>query len=115
MMSVFKILGGLIEEIHAIFARLWWGDKESEKNILWHRLETLCLPKAMGGMGFHDLKCFTQALLANQGFRLQEDNESLLCKVSKARYYKHTELWMLGEGMTQATHGEAYGGKVLAP
>lgn len=45
----------------------------------------------MGGMGFKDLKCFNQALLAKQCWRLCEPGNSLLQGVLKARYYKHME------------------------
>ncbi|XP_056690135.1 uncharacterized protein [Spinacia oleracea] len=91
MMSIFKILDELIDEIHSTLARFWWGSKGTERKMHWRRWELLCLPKSMGGMGFRDLKCFNQALLAKQGRRLCEVTNSLLQGVLKPRYYKHTD------------------------
>lgn len=55
----------------------------------WHKWDSMCLPKSRGGLGFHDLKCFNQALLAKRAWRLHNDTKSLLHHVLKARYYKN--------------------------
>lgn len=57
----------------------------------WHSWSTLCFPKSMGGLGFRDLHCFNQALLAKQAWRLCQCDSSLLYKTLHARYYKHSE------------------------
>ncbi|XP_021771809.1 uncharacterized protein LOC110735946 [Chenopodium quinoa] len=41
MMSIFKIPESLIDEIHSLLCRFWWGLREK-----------LCTPKSKGGMGF---------------------------------------------------------------
>ena len=58
MMSIFQIPEGPIDEIHAVLAKFWWGSSSSSKKIHWHRWDSLCLPKTMGGMGFRDLRSF---------------------------------------------------------
>lgn len=69
-----------------------------ERKMHWHRWEILCLPKSMGGMGFRDLKCFNQALLAKQGWRLVSSGPSLLHDVMKARYFKHSSFMEANRG-----------------
>lgn len=92
MMSIFKIPDGLIDEIHAMLARFWWGSNDNSRKMHWHSWDHMCKPKAMGGMGFRDLKVFNQALLAKQVWRLHVESSSLLHSVLKARYFKHHDV-----------------------
>lgn len=113
MMSVFKIPDGLLDEIHSMLARFWWGNGSETKM---HRKswEHLCLPKSMGGMGFRDLNIFNQALLAKQGWRLMHNDESLLHKILKAKYFKNTDLLNARRGFDPSyTWRSIWGAKAL--
>ena len=37
MMSVFCLPKSLIDDIHSLIARFWWGSKEGERKMHWHR------------------------------------------------------------------------------
>ena len=86
-MSVFKIPDFLLDEIHSIFSKFWWGSTGSRRRIHWTGWEDLCLPKVFRGMRFINLKIFNVALLAKQCWRMLKEKDSLLHRVFKAKYF----------------------------
>ena len=61
-----------------------------ERKIHWRSWSALSQPKREGGMGFRDLRDFNLAMLAKQGWRLIQDQYSLLYGYLKARYFPRT-------------------------
>ncbi|XP_074373950.1 putative mitochondrial protein AtMg00310 [Apium graveolens] len=68
-------------------AKFFWGDAGTKKKIHWRNWEVMCKAKCVGGMGFKDLKIFNDALLGKQAWRLVQQENSLLGRVMKAKYY----------------------------
>ena len=87
IMGCFKIPDSLCDDLTSMIRNFWWGQKSEEKKIPWVSWEKMCEPKAGGGLGFKNLKCFNLALLAKQGWRLQLANDSLAFRVLKAKYF----------------------------
>ncbi|KAL8496805.1 hypothetical protein ACS0TY_020472 [Phlomoides rotata] len=87
LMTCFKIPKGILEKIESAIARFLWGQKGEEKRVHWLRWDVLCKPKKKGGFGLRNLGNFNSALLAKQGWRLIQDDQSLLAQVLKARYF----------------------------
>lgn len=54
----------------------------------WLSWKRLTKPKAIGGMGFKDLRIFNLALLAKQGWKLISQPNSLVSRVLKSKYFK---------------------------
>ena len=86
-MSVFQIPLKLCTKLEALCARFWWSQVGKEWKIHWKSWDKLTASKKEGGMGFWDLRAFNLAMLAKQGWRMLQGNDSLLYRCFKARYY----------------------------
>ena len=87
VMSCFKLPSGLLEDIEMMIRKFWWGQSGDQRKIHWKNWETLCKPKALGGMGFKDLEKFNEAMLAKQVWRLLVDHSSLFYQVLSVKYF----------------------------
>jgi hypothetical protein len=92
IMSVFKVPVTLCDELTQLIRRFWWGEDAGQRKIHLMAWDKLLLPKGLGGMGFHDLHLFNQALVARQAWRLIQFPESLCARLLRAKYYPHGEL-----------------------
>ena len=88
-MSIFQLPKTLCQKINSMMSRFWWGHKDNYSQIAWRGWKSLGLAKGKGGMGFWDIECFNQAMLAKQGWRILKNPTSLTALVLKAKYYPH--------------------------
>jgi hypothetical protein len=91
-MIVFLLLKTLCLEINSLMQKFWWGHKENESRIHWMSWERLGISKKNGGMGFRDLHLFNQALLAKQCWRLLKNEDSIVSKIMKGKYYPRSSI-----------------------
>lgn len=88
--SCFLLPKSLCDDLNSMVSKFWWGQKNDERKMAWMKWDKLCTPKASGGMGFRDLTAFNLALLAKQGWQLQQNSNSLFYRVFKSKYFIDT-------------------------
>ena len=84
---MFLLPAKLCNELDALCAKFWWGQTGDERKIHWKSWSFLTKPKKVGSMGFQDLRSFNLAMLAKQDWRMLQDQNSLLSRCFKAKYF----------------------------
>lgn len=90
-MTCFKLPKNLCKNLTSVMMDFWWNNIQNSKKIHWGSWQKLTMPKTLGGIGFKDLQCFNQALLAKQAWRLLNEKDNLFYKIFKSRYFLNSE------------------------
>jgi hypothetical protein len=71
LMSIFLIPKSFYSEVTAIIRKFWWGFSQDKKHsLVFLSWDTICQPKALGGLGIRPLKFLNHSLLARLGWKL---------------------------------------------
>jgi hypothetical protein len=68
------------------------GAKEGVKKLHWLSLDRMSYPKMKEGMGFRRFSSFNKAFLGKQCWRLLKDENSLMGRICKSRYFPRANL-----------------------
>lgn len=89
-MSVYKLPQDLCSKLTSAMREFWWSNGGSRRKMPWVAWDTLTKSKEDGGLGFHDIGRFNQALLGKQAWRVLSQPDSLMARVLKSRYFKNS-------------------------
>lgn len=89
-MSCFEFPDWALTEIRRLVSNFWWGLRKQERKMHWVAWSKLCKSKSNGGVGFRDLMQFNKALLAKQGWRIIQNENSLVARIFKVRYFPNS-------------------------
>jgi hypothetical protein len=91
IVSVFRIPVSIHESLEGCIRKSRWNELCGGQHMHW--IAWVTNSKGEGGIGFHDLRIFNQALLGRQAWRLLERPESLMCtRDERAKYYPNGKL-----------------------
>lgn len=65
-MAVFRLPIGFCDELQRKFIAYWWGTTSQRRKIHWLGWDRMNRSKKNAGLGFRDLGCFNQSMLAKQ-------------------------------------------------
>ncbi|XP_060974253.1 uncharacterized protein LOC133039384 [Cannabis sativa] len=92
-MQTTKLSKKLASKIDGMVRDFWWGCEQGNRGLYLKAWDHLCLPKSREGSGFRKSMEFNQALLAKWGWALLTEDQSLCCRVLRAKYLKNKPLF----------------------
>jgi len=103
-MSCFKLSGSLYKRIQSTLKRFWWDDTMEKKKMYLVSWKTLTKGKRDRGLGFRDLQCFNDALLAKLSWQILTKPTCLLAKLLLGKYC-HKSSFLDSKTPASSSHG----------
>lgn len=103
-MSCFRLPASLCKQIQSVLTRFWWDAKPSVRKRCLVSWSKLTLPKNIGRLGFREIECFNQYLLAKIAWRLIQDPTCLLAQTLRGNYYSSSSI-LDCQSPNSASHG----------
>jgi hypothetical protein len=92
-MSVYIIPDSTVNEIERMLNSFWWGGGNNNKGIRWLAWERMTGSKSEGGLGFRNFKAFNMAMVAKQGWHIMMNQNTLVARIFKARYFPNSSFF----------------------
>lgn len=86
-MSCFKLPKTNCSNLSSAMTHFWWSSFEHNRKIHWQSWERMCLPISHGGLGFHDIQLFNQALLAKYAWRILQFPDCIFSMLMKSIHF----------------------------
>ncbi|CAA7045734.1 unnamed protein product [Microthlaspi erraticum] len=89
-MSCFKLPVKLCQRIQSVLTCFWWDANDGKRKMCWIAWDKLTLGKREGGLGLRDIQSFNDALLSKLSWRILSNQQCLLAKILKGKYFPNT-------------------------
>uniref|UniRef100_A0A803PXY9 Reverse transcriptase n=1 Tax=Cannabis sativa TaxID=3483 RepID=A0A803PXY9_CANSA len=78
----------ILGQLEQMMAKYWWqSNSKKARGVSWVSWSRLCIHRSVGGLGFCSLRDYNLSLLGKQAWRLLQQENSLVGRLFKARYY----------------------------
>jgi len=83
----------IFHNVHSSIICFWCGHNDEDYKVHWTNATCLYRSKDDGDLGFGNIGAFNGAILAKQVWRPIKDQDSLVARLIRARYYPHGNLF----------------------
>lgn len=88
-MSVFILPKSICYKLDASLRKFWWGENKKGNALMLKCWDSLCLPKAAGGLGFRRMFDHNRALISKLAWNLASSKKTIWTSLLKAKYLRN--------------------------